>query len=280
MQSSDRQFVSQMMREPMQAHTAVKSSKLLVRISTMAIIVLSVAGCGTADGSSSEIDLVITEDIRAVNHWMAPAGRMEIPIEISGGTIVRGKQRDVGNNGTCTVRWTDMEKREALGGGEDEDRQLFLDLPCAILSEATDADRSKRVPYGRMVPAASAPGNDYHGQNNYLEAVSTAERVPGSDGKVSLSSPVWACKSERDYQENLGSVGAPCVVIFGDTVLDMVNPNGDTRSNFYSVRVPVRGDTEVYVVYKGDAMFAPHFASANSQQKKCLTTPQAECVGG
>lgn len=74
--------------------------------------------------------------------------------------------------------------------------ELFLDLPCANLAEATDADRSKRVPYGRMVPAAYGPGNDYHGQNSYLEAVSTAERgrvvmarfhCPRLSGPVNLS---------------------------------------------------------------------------------------------
>lgn len=280
MQSSDRHFVTQMATELMQAHTASKPFRTVLRIATVTIIGSSIAACGAADGGSSGVDLVVTKDTQAVNHWMAPAGRMEIPMEIGAGTIVRGGKRNVGNSGTCTVRWTDMEKREALGGGEDEARELFLDLPCSNLAIATDADRSKRVPYGRLVPAAYGPGNDYRGQNSYLEAISTAEGVPGSGGKVSLTSPVWACKTEEDYQENLGRVGAPCIVIFSGTVLDMVSPKDDTRSNFYRVRVPVQGNAEIYVVNKGDAMFGPYIASTNNGQKRCLTTPQAECVGG
>lgn len=181
------------------------------RIITTAIIMLPLIGCADADSGSPAMDLVVTEDTEAVNHWMAPAGRMEITMRHGAGTIVRGQTSDIGKSGNCTVRWTDGEKMDALSGNEE--RKQFLDLPCANLSEATDADRLKRVPYGRMVPGASGPGKDYRGENQYLEAVSTAEGMPGSDGKVSLSMPVWACKSEKDYQERLGNVDAPCAVI-------------------------------------------------------------------
>jgi len=242
------------------------------------IVASLLAGCGASDDRSAEMDLVVTQNVAAVIHWIGPGGRTEIPTDIEANTIVLGKKSDLTNGGTCTVRWTDMEKREALGGGDP--REVYLDLPCDSLAIATDADRSRRIPYHRIVPAAYGLGNDYRGQNDYLETESIIKKKHGDNITLSLTSPVWACKTENDYYQKLGLEDTPCIVILGDTILDMVDPHADTQSNFYRIRISTNGITETYLINKGDATFIPHFPSLETRPKRCMTTPKAKCVGG
>lgn len=266
MQVTNRGSTSRSIRSATGADTSGIQYQMLTRVMCIAGFVSALAACGAGEESSSEAELVVTQDARAMHHWVAPSGRMEMPMEIDAGTIVLGQHRDPNSNGTCTVRWTDMEKREALGG--DEPNKLFLDLPCSNLAIATDADRSKRVPYERMVPSASPPDQE-----------PIEMPLPENLDEVALSAPVWACSSEKEYRENLGNADADCVVVFGSSRVNFIDPMADAGSKFYRIRLNVDGKNGTYYVHKHDFLPIQYFPSRPPKERSCATTPQATCVG-
>lgn len=258
------QSIRQLLREA-DRKTRWESLRATLCIATTAIAALPLGGCGAANDRSPATDLVVRKDTAARHHYMAPAGRIEIPMQISAGTIVRGHDDDIGKSGECTVRWTDMEKRDALSG--EESRELFLDLPCANLAKARAADRVRRVPYSRMVPAASSPDTP------------TTMSPPEQATNMALSGPVWACTSEQEYREELGNSDADCVVIYADTPVQFVDPNSDRNSNFYRIRLRVGTTAATYVVHKNDVLLIPYSPPHADKHRTCRTTPQTTCVG-
>lgn len=237
-----------------------------MRIAGIAILASSLIACGPSDDPSSAMELALTSDTAALFHFTGPSGRTETPMKISAGTIVQGKKSDLGKDGTCTVRWTDMEKREALGGTES--RELFLDLPCANLAAAKTTARPERVAYDKMIPFASSPD---------VEPVTIP--LPDNLNMVALSAPVWACSSEKEYRQALGNEGADCVVVRANTRVTFVNPNADENSPYYKIKLRVGGKDGTYVVHKSDLLPIPYHPSQSGQDGECSTIPKTTCIG-